>query len=86
MTPMTTAPEAALDAGTPGRRRPPPRAAQTASRQDQFVVVEDGVVEVVILDTRTCRAHTHTLWPKDFVYCGGPRGTLSALAGSPDDA
>lgn len=66
---MTTAPGAAPDAGTPGRRRPPPRASQTSSGQDQFVVVEDGVVEVVVLDTRTCRAHTHTLWPKDFVYC-----------------
>ena len=39
------------------------------SKQDQFVVVEDGVVEVDVLDTKTNRRHTHTLWPKDFVYC-----------------
>jgi calcium/calmodulin-dependent protein kinase I len=29
----------------------------------------DGVVEVDVLDTKTNRRHTHTLWPKDFVYC-----------------
>ena len=33
------------------------------SIQDQFVVVEDGVAEVDVLDTKTHRRHTHTLCP-----------------------
>ena len=51
------------------------------SKQDQFVVVEDGVVEVDVLDTKTNRRHTHTLWPKDFVYCNERPGAhpLDAL-------
>ena len=32
-------------------------------------MVEGGVVEVDVVDTKTNRRHTHTLWPKDFVYC-----------------
>lgn len=36
---------------------------------DAFIVVEDGVVEVTVADTRTGNRRTHTLWPRDFVYC-----------------
>jgi hypothetical protein len=45
------------------------------------VVIEDGVVEVTVLDTRSGVTHTHTLWPKDFVYCNERPGAhpLDAL-------
>ena len=49
------------------------------SKQDQFVVVEDGVVEVDVLDTKTNRRHTHTLWPKDFVYCNERPGAHPSM-------
>jgi len=65
----------------PGHRRAIPLAVKTTSREDQFIVVEDGVVEVVILDTRTGKNHSHILWPKDFVYCNQRPGAhpLDAL-------
>lgn len=39
------------------------------TQDDAFIVVEDGVVEVTVADTRTGNRRTHTLWPRDFVYC-----------------
>ena len=65
----------------PGHRRALPQAVKITSREDQFVVVEDGVVEVIVLDTRTGKKHTHMLWPKDFIYCNERPGAhpLDAL-------
>lgn len=39
------------------------------SRDDAFLVVEDGVVEVVVADAHTGAKRAHVLWPQDFVYC-----------------
>lgn len=39
------------------------------SRNDVFLVVEDGLVVVKVADLRTGASRTHTLWPRDFVYC-----------------
>jgi len=50
------------------------KAMQNLCKKDQFVVVEDGVVEVDVLDTKTGHKHVHTLWPKDFVYCNEKPG------------
>ena len=77
------APKVNVEAGVlkPGHRRPLPPPTKGTSREDQFVVVEDGVVEVLLLDTASGAKHTHTLWPKDFVYCNERPGAhpLDAL-------
>lgn len=43
--------------------------ASKPSKDDAFMVVEDGVVELTVADAYTGVKRTHTLWPKDFVYC-----------------
>ena len=75
------APEPPRGVAAPGHRRPLPPPTKGTSREDQFVVVEDGVVEVLLLDTASGAKHTHTLWPKDFVYCNERPGAhpLDAL-------
>ncbi|KAK7239794.1 protein serine/threonine kinase [Aureococcus anophagefferens] len=70
---------AASRAGPPGPLPPPTKG---TSREDQFVVVEDGVVEVLLLDTASGAKHTHTLWPKDFVYCNERPAAWKPTAGS----